>query len=406
MHLVGSGPGIDFHDAWRELGVLEGRRFDHIHSFGRYVGTDGRALDLYTDPGRLEEHLLALTPIGIARFLRSLPALPLLSRWSGVSAREWSAGLKSPFLREAIPAILGMVDFPLAGPITVFAMMWRGSTGYPLGGSRPLAEAVERRAHELGAEFEYGTSVRRVLVEDDTAVDVELEGRVRDPAYEAMFRDQAIHPSLIQVSLGARIDPEWRLESLPQKLYLPLSRPIVIDGSEQRRVAIHQYARDPNMAPPGGTVMLVRFAGSHERWTELARDRSAYTAEKERVLQATVSALEEHFPGIAARLEASDVATPPTCVRYTGNWRGSMQGWVLTPELMKGLLAGRRLPRTFDAVKRFYLIGQWTELGSGLPPAARSGRDVVRLMCMLRAPRPRPEDRGSRSRVPVRPSIR
>jgi phytoene dehydrogenase-like protein len=47
---------------------------------------------------------------------------------------------------------------------------------------------------------------------------------------------------------------------------------------------------------------------------------------------------------------------------------------------MTKAFAGFRLPKAFDEVKNFYIIGQWTEIGGGLPPAIRNGRDVARMI--------------------------
>jgi phytoene dehydrogenase-like protein len=80
------------------------------------------------------------------------------------------------------------------------------------------------------------------------------------------------------------------------------------------------------------------------------------------------------------RVEASDVATPTTCERYTGNWRGCMQAWAITPSLWRRSRSGQALPKTFAGVDRFHLIGHWTEPASGTPPAAQDGRDVVRAI--------------------------
>ena len=35
-----------------------------------------------------------------------------------------------------------------------------------------------------------------------------------------------------------------------------------------------------------------------------------------------------YHPGLADKVEAWDVATPLTWERYTGNWRGSYEGWL------------------------------------------------------------------------------
>jgi phytoene dehydrogenase-like protein len=441
-YFVGSEPRHGYHKIWRDLGVMDGRVFLRIESFGRYVGAGGQVLDLYTDHHRLREHLLALSPEdagmirrlcramgrlrafvmsepsltrdGLPRFLRSLPALPTLMIWSGVFVREWCSFLKSPFLREAIPALIGWTDFPLLGPLMAFAWMSEGYAAYPLGGSLPVARAIEARALSLGADIVYRAGVRRVIVEDGRAVGVELEdgrvqraghvvaacdaratfdllleGRVKDPTYEALFREARTSVSLIQVSLGVRLDPAWSLADLPDKVFLPLAEPVTVDNRELHRLRVRHYTRDPHMAPAGGTVFAVQMEGDYDRWRELGADRDAYRAEKARVLAEVVRALEERFPGIARRVEASDVATPITCERYTGNWRGCMQAWAITPALWKRSTSGRGLPHTFPEVDGFHLIGHWTEPASGTPPAAKDGRDVVRAILKASAGRGR-----------------
>jgi hypothetical protein len=34
---------------------------------------------------------------------------------------------------------------------------------------------------------------------------------------------------------------------------------------------------------------------------------------------------------IRQAIEVIDVSTPATVIRYTGNWNGGMEGWLLTP---------------------------------------------------------------------------
>ena len=429
-YLVGTGKGQGFFDIWNALGVLEGREFRHIDSFGRYIGADGKVFNLYTNYRRLRDHMLELAPedrkqiiefcrairwakhmyvteftftlSGLARLVRSAPALPGLQKWAGRSLREWCAGLKNDFLRESLPALVGTTDFPMAGPIMMFAMMDNDRAGYPVGGSLPLARAAENRAKSLGATFVYGRGVQRILVEKGRAVGIELEGgeihrarhivaacdarstfdvllagQVKSVPYEAMFQSSETYPSILQVSLGVKIDPVWRIADAPPKANLPLVVPIIIDGRSLKRMEVHTYLHDTSMAPDGRTVILVRFEGDYGYWKKLRADKKEYSEEKERVLKETIRALEERYPGISSRIEAKDVATPASVERYTGNWKGSSQGWVLTVELMKQNFSGAKLPKTFPGVDCFHLIGQWSEPGGGLPIAAREGRDVV-----------------------------
>jgi phytoene dehydrogenase-like protein len=59
--LTGSGPGIHLHRYWNEVGLLEGRKFIPLESYGVYHGKDGRTVSFYCDPDRLEKHLLQIS---------------------------------------------------------------------------------------------------------------------------------------------------------------------------------------------------------------------------------------------------------------------------------------------------------------------------------------------------------
>jgi phytoene dehydrogenase-like protein len=39
------------------------------------------------------------------------------------------------------------------------------------------------------------------------------------------------------------------------------------------------------------------------------------------------------------------------------------------------------IPKSFDDLKNFYMCGQWTESLGGVPIAAQTGKNVIRLLC-------------------------
>ena len=80
--------------------------------------------------------------------------------------------------------------------------------------------------------------------------------------------------------------------------------------------------------------------------------------------------------GLADPVEMCDVETPMTFERYTGNWRGSYMGWASTTETR-----GMRMSKTLPGLGNFYMAGQWVEPGGGTSPAAKSGRDVIQIIC-------------------------
>jgi phytoene dehydrogenase-like protein len=60
-----------------------------------------------------------------------------------------------------------------------------------------------------------------------------------------------------------------------------------------------------------------------------------------------MNSIETRFPAARGRFEEVDVATPASVVRYTGNWKGSIEGFLLTPAVaarsagIEGVLHGR-----------------------------------------------------------------
>jgi phytoene dehydrogenase-like protein len=70
-----------------------------------------------------------------------------------------------------------------------------------------------------------------------------------------------------------------------------------------------------------------------------------------------------------------DVATPLTFERYTGNWKGSIIGWNITTET-----AFKPIPKTLPGLRKFWMAGQWVEVGGGIPMVALSGRNVIQLI--------------------------
>ena len=96
----------------------------------------------------------------------------------------------------------------------------------------------------------------------------------------------------------------------------------------------------------------------------------------EKIVNTVISELDKRFPGFKSKVEITDVATPTTYVRYTGNWKGAYQGWAFTPK-NKAI----RMKKTLPGLTNFYLSGQWISPGGGLPAGAMLGRHVIQIIC-------------------------
>lgn len=130
------------------------------------------------------------------------------------------------------------------------------------------------------------------------------------------------------------------------------------------------------LAPPDKTVLKALFWSDYEYWERLRDDPAQYNKEKEQIADKVITLLDRRFPGLAGQVEMCDVATPLTWERYTGNWRASPEGWLITTKT-----SGLRMSKTLPGLKNFYMAGQWVEPGGGVPLVAMSGRNVIQIIC-------------------------
>jgi phytoene dehydrogenase-like protein len=434
--LAGSKDGSNTNAVWRELGAVQGRKIVDHDEYVRVEGLDGRTLIVYTNADRLRQHMKELAPgdarkidrlcNDILRFtrlsegtveakgllgrmwagLRALPVMPAMARYSELSVSDLAARFSDPFLREAFSAAFDFADLPALLVPMMLAQMHIRNAGYPIGGSLEFARAIERRYLELGGQIRYRSRVAEILVETgaggrDRAVGVRLtdgsehradvvisaadgratifdmlKGKYVSDGLRHSYDEWPIFQPIVQVSLGVARD----MSDEPHMIVLPLRKPIVIAGKERTQVTVRHYCYDPTMAPPSKSAVTLMFASNHAYWKDLSGEPERYDAEKKDIAIKVIDQLDARFPGISDQVEVVDVATPLTYERYTGNWQGSMEGWLPTTETL-GMMMGTGMDKTLPGLEHFYMVGQWVEPGGGLPPAAKSGRDVIRAIC-------------------------
>jgi phytoene dehydrogenase-like protein len=430
--LVGSKEGSSFNRIWKELGAVQGREMVDHDEFMR-VEVEGKKLIVYTDVDRLEMHMSELSTLDSAvieelagairklsrldmppgkpagreermRLLKALPgmlgSLPLLRKLNRVTVGEFAQRFSDPILRQAFSEMFDLPELPLSAVVMTLAWLNAQDAGYPIGGSLEFAKAIERRYLDLGGAVRYGSRVQKIVVEGDRAVGVRLEdgsehragavisaadghatlfdmleGRFVDARTRGFYDNWPLWEPLVQVSFGVDMD----LSGEPHTVAFKPGKPVVVAGKPRDSLRYRHFCFDPELAPEGKSVVVVFLPSDYDYWAELARDRQRYNAEKERIATEVLDAMDERFPGFRDRVEVKDVATPMTLERYTGNWRGSYEGWMLTRENSKYMV--RPMKSTLPGLDGFYMIGQWLRPGGGLPPAAMSGRDVIRAIC-------------------------
>jgi phytoene dehydrogenase-like protein len=113
-------------------------------------------------------------------------------------------------------------------------------------------------------------------------------------------------------------------------------------------------------------------------WIKLREnDHLKYTKIKNALAEKVIDQLDYKLEHIKDNVEVIDVATPATFYRYTGNWKGSIQGWM--PK--ESLFAATPVKNTLPGLKNFYMTGHWMQPGGGVPIALLTGRNLAQVIC-------------------------
>ncbi len=426
--LVGSKPGADFHALWQEICDIDRLTFIDPEEFIRIETESGDNLTIFTNVDRLEAELLRRAPqdapairdlihslrtlsklrmldpsggfsANWLNMLRDLPVFPVLSRLSKLNGRQFGSRFADPLLKSFFSS--GDVGRMSAVAITMsLAWMNNGNAGYCIGGSQALIRLIEEKIASLGGKICFKAKVVRILVEDNQAVGVELAngeklladwvisaadghatlfdllgGNYIDDATRKMYDEKPLFASYLQISLGVALN----FHNGPPMLTRILDTPITVDPeTDHFDVGFRIFNFDPTFAPRRKTAVTCLLpTRNFKYWADLrAGNLVAYHREKNRVADAVIGVLEKRIPGVRASIEAVDVSTPASVFRYTGNWRGTMEGWL--PEPGTGF---RPLPNTLPGLDRFKMVGQWVMPGGGLPSGPMTAKPAIKSIC-------------------------
>ncbi len=431
--LVGSSPGNNFYPLWNELINMKKQKFVDHEIYNRIWDENGnKYIDFYTDVDKLESELLEKAPEdesliisftrairrlktlkmpvskarevmgpldGIKTLVKFLPYINTFRKWHKLSIEDFSAKFENPLLREGIRALF-VPEMAMLFILMNMAWMANKGAGYPIGGSLKLSGNIADRYEKLGGKINYNQRVEKILTYKGKAKGIKLvsgeeksadfvvsagdgfntifnmlDGKFKDKKIDKYYDKYKVFPSFIQVSLGLKRE----MKGIEPNQSLPVTEGMKIDNSTTiDYLGIRIFNFDDTLAPKGKTAITALIpTENYKYWTDLKEKNSKkYREEKKRISNKVIEVLENKIGDIKKYVEVTDVSTPASVIRYTNNWKGSFEGWILTPELGFG-----QMDKTLPGLDKFYMIGQWVEPGGGLPPALMSGRAVAQMIC-------------------------
>ena len=357
----------------------------------------------------LEEHVGAYAPLfdaDVSKW-RSVPAflprLPAFLKHSATPTKDYLARfVRDPRLAALLfqcSVFMGIPadEFPAVNFMMMFHVLFGGGLTTIAGGGRSLSRALERRLLELGGEIVCKCPVARIGIAGGKAVSVrtkagkdypaaavvagvslpvlahELIGDEHLPA--AWLKGLAqLKPSLSVLVLSLGID------CLPREVgighHLTMVFPDAdIDACMKRQrgrrtvegfsVTAHSVT-EPGIAPPERSTVVVAAGTDPEAWIGLGDED--YRRAKSEAIAGIMAQLEALYPGIGARVRVTDLATPRTMNRYTGNPSGAILGFACRMGVHRPLLAANNIP-----VGRLALASAWTDKMGGFLQVVKAG---------------------------------
>lgn len=418
--LTGSKPGSSLYQIYKDIGLVRDQEIITHPYYTKVADADGHTLTVYNTPEKLLGEMVSLSPgdeafskalckdiaklatmnvpvdMGILDVIRYIPLLRVMKRYAPPIS-EVLAPIKDPVLQRLLSAGLEWHNQSALFSLIGLSLQGAGNGGYPIGGSLALAKGVEERFRSLGGTVRYRSKVETVITRDDRAVGVRLSdgtevmadtvisaadghatifemlgGKYVGDTIRDMYQKMQPFPPLVYVSLGIDAD----LSDRPHQLIALLQEPVMIGGVVQNDLILHNHSYDRTMAPEGKSVITLAIPASWEYWEKIPYQGPEYQKEKDLIQELVSGLVVSQYPECEGRIVMADVATPMTLTRYTGNWKGSYEGWLVTRDTLF-----TELPKTLPGLSGFYMAGQWVAAGGGIPGCVLSARKAVQQLC-------------------------
>ncbi|MBI9097554.1 MAG: NAD(P)/FAD-dependent oxidoreductase [Spirochaetaceae bacterium] len=434
MHFLSGSKKGELKRLWDELGISDNHQF-HYHDSSMSIEGEGRSLSFSTDRLKMEQQMLAISPDDkdlireyldlihgespllnmpldapeVMSFIRKIkmiasmkPLFKLFKKYSGVTLQDFASRFTDKFLARAVRYHIDSPGWPMPGfPAAFLKGIVKSSvtySGYPLGGSKKVVFGIAERFEKLGGKIHYKKRVENLILEKGCARGIQLDNgeqhfadvivwcadghhlhfdmlkeKYMDRKLKQMYSRWTPVLPIVHVMFGVNMD----LSGEPHTIIYKTEKPIKVGNREFDWINIMSHCFDKSTAPAGKSAIEVWYGADYDYWKELSRDKEQYKSEKNRIAEETAKALDVRWPGFKDAIEMIDVPTPVTYERYTGNWRGSPDGWYLTESNFKD----QGMKMKVRGLKNLYTVSQWCAPYTGTVSTSLGGRQLIQILC-------------------------
>jgi all-trans-retinol 13,14-reductase len=281
-----------------------------------------------------------------------------------------------------------------------------GGAWYPKGGYQSMSDACAARFEEFGGVLKLKTTVRKILLQGNRAVGVELEDGeqiraehvISDADTKRTFLDlvgeeglgkgftervrnleQSVSGFVVHLGVRMELPPELNCGCV---MYFPdygiAEAQFGAAEKNEIRTTPGMFGlglsvsslKDPDSAPEGCHALDLIYMPAPYRFknTWLREDKVKYNELKKSLAETLIKAAEALIPGLSEHIVIMDISTPLTYERYTSSTGGGWYDAACTP----GQSLLKRMP-TRTPIQNLYLTGAKAFPGPGMFGAIQSG---------------------------------
>ena len=284
---------------------------------------------------------------------------------------------------------------------------WTVKTGF-----QSWADALADNFRSLGGELKLGTRVGKIVTKNGAAAGVEAKGEfypadwvISAADYKKTFLEWLDDSSLLPEAFRQKVSATAVSEGIvtaylglnmpPAELEKSLKTPHINYRDTRFDTDFRQSGSDPDyfkkasaglyspslhdasLAPPGKSGLMIQVVAPYhwmDNWG--GGDRQRYRELKDAVKQDLIAKAAAVIPGIEARIEYSDLATPLTYERYTANTDGATSAWSWNP---KNKFYKSAMGVHIDTpVKNLLIASCWSAQIGGVPSAINAARKCAK----------------------------
>lgn len=422
--MVGTKPGNDFHDLYREVDALAENTAIYNSDSVR-LELDGVMYKIPMEIGAFRNFLLSLSQTdsdkieelckyvatmmntkmpsgmpenfseGIRMLKESRGFLSLGRKFVGVTVEEYMEPFQSAQIRSILYALMPK-EFSVMALIMMLGTRMSGNAGYPLGGALDVIRRMQEKYASLGGKLHLNSKVEEIMVENGKATGVRTKNGFYSAdaviaacdAYDTLNRmlgGKYVHPQLSEMLKSSPLFPPLALVSFGLNKRLGIPDSVLYEcpegiqaapGKAEHNFHVRSFEFDPDAAPENCSSVVVMLGAPLDYWKKLrSGNLEEYRKQKQQLADAVADVVEKRIPGFKESIMVTDVSTPATYVRVANLYQGSFEGFAPIPSSLK-----INIKKTIPGLGRFCICGQWTTAGGGICSAVRSGKDAANLI--------------------------